>query len=157
MLPASRRWSMLVAAIAVSSGCGTDAQPVELNPTGPIQGLPACASEPAASTEPPVDGVQLPEGAIITKVTPQGPLTTITGYLAMTPVQVRRHYQQREDLEILFIEDEIYEAEILLSDGTYRSFIKALAQCAEGSRFVTVVAPEVDAQGLPVPTQQQGG
>lgn len=133
--------------------CTTEAQPAELNPTGPISGLPACPSPPPASDQPSVAGLALPEGAVVTKVTPTDPLIRVDGYVALTPVQVRRHYQQRDDVEILFIEDEVYEAEILLSDGAHRSYVKALAQCAQGSRFLVVLAPEGEDVTLPAPGQ----
>lgn len=143
--------------VALTAGCSTAPPPTDLNPTGPLSGLPACPAAPAAAGGAPVEGLAVPDGAIVTKVTPQDPLTRVDGYVAMTPVQVRRHYQQRDDLEIIFIEDEIYEAEVLLSDGDHRSYVKALAQCAEGSRFLVVIAPETEGVTLPVPAGAGAG
>lgn len=73
----------------------------------------------------------------------------------MTPVEVREYYAQLDDLQIILIEDEVYEAEVLLSDGEHRSYIEALAQCARGSRFLVVVAPE--GEGVTLPALAQGG
>jgi len=157
-----RRGCRVVAALALALvGCTADGEPAGLNPTGPtersstpaISGLPPCESEPPAAEDTEVPGLVVPDGAVVTTVTPQDPLTRVDGYVAMTPVEVRAYYQQLDDLQIILIEDEVYEAEVLLSDGEYRSYVKALAQCAQASRFLVVVAPEGEGVTLPAPAQ----
>jgi len=102
---------------------------------GPLLGLPPCQAPPEAMAD----------------VQPGDPLVTVTGYIATTPVRVRQYYQGRDDLEIMEIEDEIFEAEALFDNGTHRNYIKAQAVCREGTRLLGVVAPDVDAKGLPAP------
>lgn len=119
------------------------------DPLGPLEALADCEAAPPAEGEAP-EGLLLPEEAVIQNVTPQGPLVNVTAYVPMTPVQFQQTY---EDLgvDILLSENEVYEAELLVSDGTHRNFLKAAALCKEGSSVLAVVAPEVDAEGLPVP------
>jgi hypothetical protein len=151
-----RTAAVAVAALAMLA-CG-DPQP-ELteqgDPLGPLEALADCEGLPAAEGEAP-DGLMLPDGAIIQKVTPQGPLVNVTAYVPMTPVQFEQTYREL-DVEILITENEIYEAELLVSNGTHRNFLKAAALCKEGSSVLAVVAPEVDAEGLPVPQRAGGG
>ncbi len=120
---------------------------------GPLLGLPPCQAPPEAMADVDVDveGLDWPDGAIVTNVQPGDPLVTVTGYIATTPVRVRQYYQGRDDLEIMEIEDEIFEAEALFDNGTHRNYIKAQAVCREGTRLLGVVAPDVDAKGLPAP------
>lgn len=118
---------------------------------GPLQ-LPPCASPPAAVADPP-PGATLPPGAVVTAVQEQGPVTQVMGYVPMTPIQLRVDLQTRAGLTVLTAEDEVFEAELLVSDGTHRTFLKAQAQCAEGSQFVALVAAELDPEAvLPTPT-----
>ena len=134
--------------------------------TGPLVALPDCEDSPVASaagadggtgdeqgpdgiTLP--DGIALPEGTVPSQAVPQGPITTVTGYVPVTPVNVRLGFEAREDLEAIIIEDEVFEAEVLVSDATHRTYVKATAICATGSTVTAMVAAELDAQGLPVP------
>ncbi len=83
---------------------------------GPLLGLPPCQAPPEAMADVDVEGLDWPEGAIVTNVQPGDPLVTVTGYIATTPVGVRQYYQGRSDLEIM-IEDEIFEAEACSTTG----------------------------------------
>ena len=138
-------------ALLVVAGC-SDPEPAltrQGDPLGPLEALAECEGTPAADGEAP-EGLILPEGAVIQKVTPQGPLVNVTAYVPLTPVQFEQTYRDL-DVEILISENEVYEAEMLVSDGTHRNFLKAAALCRQGSSVLAVVAPEVDAEGLPVP------
>lgn len=97
------------------------------------------------------DPVVLPPGALLTEVDQTGPLTNLQGYVPLTPVQTRVFYQEMEDAEILQVEDEIREAEVLLSRLEHRTFFKSQAVCEQGSIFVAVLAPEVEDGALPAP------
>ena len=55
------------------------------------------------------------------------------------------------DITVLLSENEVYEAELLVTNGKHRTFLKATATCAKGSQVLAVVAPEIAAKGLPVP------
>lgn len=152
----------LRAAVIVVAGLGilacSDPQPAlnrQGDPLGPLEALSDCEGLPAAGGEAP-QGLLLPDGAVIQKVTPQGPLVNVTAYVPMTPVQFEQTYRDL-GVEILITENEIYEAELLVSDGTHRNFLKAAALCKEGSSVLAVVAPEVDAEGLPIPQGSGGG
>lgn len=147
------RSRVLAAALVACLGCGPEPiSPLDADPDDPLAALPPCEDPPAGSGEE-VAGIELPEDAVVTEVTEGQPLTTVLGYSSRTPVQIRRDYAERDDLEIFFIEDEIYESEALLGNGTHRTYMKARAVCDRGSRLLLVVAPELDAAGLPVPTQ----
>ena len=139
---------LVVVACAACSQAPPAAAPRD--PSGPLEALAECSAPAPAVTEG-VEGLILPEGALVQQVTPSNPLTNIAAYVEMTPVEFEQHYRNREGIEVLIGENEIYEAEMLVSDGTYRNFLKATAVCARGVQIIGVVAPEVSAEGLPVP------
>lgn len=148
----TRRALTAAAAVVTLTACGGGQQttpPVDL--TGPLEALPPCGPAPAPADVEPPEGLVLPADAVVTGVTTRGPLSQVTGYVAMTPVQVRMYYEGRSDLEQLQIEDEVFEAEILVSDGSRRTFVKARAVCSQGSDVVAVVAAETDAAAVPAP------
>ncbi|MBW3664085.1 MAG: hypothetical protein KY469_13375 [Actinobacteria bacterium] len=145
----------IVIAIALT-GCGGD-DTMQANladvPTGPLTGLPPCGEAPEPLAEPPeVEGLVLPEGAEITQVTETAPLTNVTAYVERTPVQIRLELEADPELEILVSEDEVLEAELLVTDGEHRTFVKARAICDRASVVVGVVAPEEASDVVPVPT-----
>ena len=147
-----RPLSALLCAVALAS-CGEPpaaAPQGEVDPLAPLEALPACPAAPAPLREG-VKGLIVPRRTIIQKVEAQKPLVNVTAFVPMTPAQFEATYKAMTGIEILISENEIYEAELLVSDGSYRNFIKATATCSTGSQLVVVVAPEVDAEGLPVP------
>lgn len=125
----------------------------------PLTALGPCEVEPNILDEEPAEGALLPDGAVLTSQTEQGPLTQIKGYIPMTPVQIRVFYQRQDDYEyeILQVEDEIRESEVLLADGDNRLFVKAQAICELGSVFLAVLAPESSGDQVPVPAGGGGG
>jgi len=138
------RW--IVAAMCVAlTGCGDPAPG-----TAPLEALPACTEPPAAVAEPP-EGFIAPEQAVILQVTPQRPIVQVTAYLPMTPVRARLAYEELDDIKVLISEDEVFEAELLVSNGGYRTYVRATATCREGSHLLAVVAPESAASALPTP------
>jgi hypothetical protein len=152
-----RRRAPLAAVLVACLGCGAPAvSPLDADPDAPLAALPPCGDLPAGSGQD-VLGVELPEEAIVEDVTEEPPLITVTGYAPRTPVQIRRDYAERDDLEVFFIEDEIYESEAMVGNGTHRTYVKATAVCDRGSRLLMVVAPELDAAGLPVPATASPG
>lgn len=146
-----RGFCAVVAALLLLAACGEADEPFDLDSTEPLAALPPCESPPAAADAAPVDGLVVPAGTVVTGVAPQGPLVSVQGYIPMTPIQIRMDYGERADVELLVLEDEVYEAEVLLASGAHRMYMKASARCEQGSSFSAVVAPEVDAEGLPVP------
>lgn len=121
-------------------------------PTGPLTALSECGALPAPAEVPVPDGAQLPDGAVVTSSLEQGPLVNVTAEVHTTPVNIRLAYEARDDLELIVVEDEVFEAELLVSDGTHRTYIKASATCQTGSTVLAVVAPENDDAPLPVPS-----
>lgn len=93
----------------------------------------------------------LPPNSVISGVTRQDPLVTVMAFVPMTPVQIEAAYPAMDGITVLVTENEIYEAELLISNGAHRNFLKATATCSTGSQVMVVVAPEVDADGLPLP------
>lgn len=139
----------------LTSGCeGSQQTGVDPNApaTGPLMALSECEDMPEPADVADVVGAQLPEGAVVTSSVVQGPLTNVTAQVPTTPVNIRLAFEQRDDLQILVIEDEVFEAELLVSDGTHRTYLKASAICQTGSTLLAVVAPENSAgDALPVP------
>ena len=115
-----------------------------------LTALADCPSPPPASVDT-VEGMTAPPGTVVTKVVQQDPLTNVNGYVPMTPAQFEASFRTLEEVTILLSENEVYEAELLITNGTHRTFFKATATCRRGSTLLAVVAPEVDAEGLPLP------
>lgn len=113
--------------------------------------LPICEEQPSPPPPPEVPGLTLPDEATVFSTQELGPVTQAEGVVEMTPVDVRAYYEGREDLELLNVEDERVEAEILVSDGTYRMFVKAQILCATASNFTATVGTEANSQAVPVP------
>jgi hypothetical protein len=138
---------------AAPAATAAPASPGDIDPAllEPLTMLGPCTVEPNAIDEEPVDGALLPDGAVLTSQTAQGPLTQIKGYIPMTPVQIRVFYQRQDTFEVLQVEDEVRESEVLLADGNHRLFVKAQAICELGSVFLAVVAPESSGNQVPLP------
>lgn len=142
------RFLPALAIAALVTACGTE-EPARIDVSGPLTNLPPC--EEFGSGRRPVEGLVVPESAVIKGVVTRGPTRNVRGFIPLTPVQIRKYYEERSDLEILAIEDEIYEAEALVTSRGYRTFIKAEAICDRGSRFIAVVASELEAGQVPTP------
>lgn len=93
----------------------------------------------------------MPPTARLTAVRAQPPLTQLNGYVESTPVEIREWIEAQPDLEVVASEDEGYESELLVTDGTWRTFVKARAVCASGSLLAEVIAPEDSDAVLPTP------
>jgi len=116
---------------------------------GPLTALPEC-QPPPQPVQDSVPGLVLPEGSVITNVERQHPLTTVHGYVPVTPVNVRIFYAtQRDELDFSELEDEIYEAEALYTLGVHNAYVKAQATCATGSQLIAVVGPSGENAPLP--------
>jgi hypothetical protein len=122
-------------------------------PTGAFDeaALPICEEQPSPPAWPEIPGLTLPEEAMVFSMQEMGPITQAEGVVEMTPLDVRAYYEGRDDLQLLSIEDERVEAEILVTDGTYRMFVKAQILCATASNFTATVGREEDSAAVPVP------
>lgn len=114
---------------------------------GPLVALPECDAPPKGMAAD-VSGLLLPDGAVVTAVEDVGQLVSVRAYIEQTPIQVREFYGAEPGLELFEIEDEIYEAEVLFGGDEYRSYVKAQAQCQQGSILLVYVGPG-DGGGLP--------
>lgn len=163
-----RRWLLVVASWAVFAtgtllGCSSDssadppdtpvgastdaedaapttAARVPIDEGGPLLGLPAC-EPPPEGVDADVEGLVLPDGAVITDVQDQGQLINVRGYVEQTPIQVRQFYADEPGLELFELEDETYEAEVLFGGAKYNSYVKVQAQCQQGSSLLVFVGP----------------
>ena len=115
--------------------------------------LPDCDEPPAEQDVGEVEGLVVPEGVRLTGIEHDGPLTTVTGWVGMNPIDVRRFYERRTlgVLKTLMIEDEILEAEALMESRTHRLYIKAQAACRDASKLWIVVAEHVAKADVPDP------
>lgn len=120
--------------------------------SGPLTALSTCGPPPAAADVELPDGLVLPEESVVTGTTVNGPLTQVRGYAGRTPVEVRAHYEALAGVDVLQAEDEVFEAELLVSDGDHRTYVKAVAVCAQGSTLDVLVAPESAAGAVPTPS-----
>jgi hypothetical protein len=147
------RLVFLVLAVLAAGACAEGGAPAaQQTPdlAGPLQALPPCEAPPEGIDEV-VKGLIAPEGIIVTDVRVQKPLTNVSAYIEQTPIQFEAMYTKMEDITILSSENEIFEAEMLISDGKYRNFLKAAAMCDQGSQLLIVIAPEIAAETLPTP------
>jgi hypothetical protein len=99
-----------------------------------------------------IEGLELPEGAFLTEVTDQGELVRVQGYVPLTPILFQLTFREREDLEMITVENEIHESETLYSDGERRVFLKAAAVCELGSVFLAAIAADANADAVPSPS-----
>lgn len=131
----------------------TDGSDVAIDPRllEPLTALGPCTATPTPLGETAAEGALFPEGAVLTSQQTTGPLTSMEGYIPMTPVQIRVFYQDQDRYDVVQVEDEIRESEVLLADGNNRLFVKAQAICELGSIFVAVLAPEAAGDQVPAP------
>lgn len=150
-----RRFLAVVVAAYAVGACAEAGEPATA-PTGPaglaasLPALPECPSPPPG-IDADVPGLQLPEGSVVISTTDQKPVVNVSAFVPMTPAQFEASYRGLSGVTVLLSENEVFEAELLISRGSYRNFLKATATCEQGSQVLAVVAPEVDAQGLPLP------
>ena len=134
-----------------TAGATTTTDPNEL-----YRDFVECDPLPESIPFEPVEGMATLDGVAVTDVSETGPITSVTGLVDQTPVDIRDAFVDRDDVELVYLEDEGYEAEILLDTGDWRTFIKATIRCRTGSVIAFIVAPDEESQALPVPGQQGG-
>ena len=114
-------------------------------------GLPPCGKPPSEDPTPPPPGSVMPPTARLTAVRAEPPLTQLNGYVESTPAEIREWIEAQPDLEVVMSVDNGDESELLVTDGTWRTFVKARAVCADGSLLAEVIAPEGSDAVLPTP------
>ena len=165
----------LGALVALGSGCGGAAPqpaPAPATPddasastagatTSPLadagaiyEQLSPCPAPPTPIAHDPVEGLVIPPGTVVTDVQAVGPITSVSGFVELTPLEIRDLYADDPEVELLYIEDEGFEAEILVEREGVRTFIKATIRCRTGSAVAGIVSS--DPASLPRPGQQAG-
>lgn len=168
-----RTVGLVLVLLATACGGGGDGDPVadgvEVPATfatdiasellAPLEGLGECGEQPeAVAPVDSVEGLHLPDGARLTAVSQDGPLVQVEGWVPLTPIGVRADYVSAANLEVLEIinvEDEIWESETLVTDGQHRLFVKAQGICRTESIFVALITAEDGSP--PAPLGQDGG
>ncbi len=149
----ARRVVAIVVGVALA-GCGGADDPATSGNPGDamLANLPSCDRVPldeAPEVGDVVDGLVFPDGARVTSVVEQGALVTVEGSIRMTPLELRADYEGRADVELLRIEDEVFETEVLLRSAGRRMYLRATALCADGTALMAVVGPDSEDAGLP--------
>lgn len=117
-----------------------------------LANLPSCDRVPldeGPDSGDEVDGLVFPDGARVSSVVEQGSLVTVEGSIRMTPLDLRADYEGRSDVELLRIEDEVFETEVLLRSAGRRMYLRATALCADGTALMAVIGPDSEDAGLP--------
>jgi hypothetical protein len=114
-------------------------------------GLPPCGKPPSPAPQPPPPGAVLPPNSRITAVREQPPRVQLNGYVEATPAEVRRWIEANDDLEVVLAEGDAGQAELLVTDGTWRTFVAARAVCDDASLLAEVIAPQESDAVLPTP------
>ena len=153
----------VVAWLLLAAGCGSDgvpdlppgidgqAAPSSAATADPLAGLPPCVPPDSPSTRA-VEGLVLPPGTVVQSVRTTGPVTEVRGFVERTPLQVHGFYEARDDVRMLNLEEEGFEAEALYSTPGVRVYVKAKAFCASGSSVLAVVGSgEAAARAVPTP------
>lgn len=142
------RLACVLIVLLSAGGCGPERATTAQD--DPYAGYPPCQDAPAAGEVEPVRGLVLPAEARVLSASTAGPLTTVNAYVDATPLAVRAELTRLDGVEVLHVEDEVFEAELLLAADGRRSLVKAVAVCDAASRIVAVVGPE-GGEGLPSP------
>lgn len=142
----------------VAASDATDSPFVLTDQTNELyEGFIDCDPLPDGVDEAPPAEMVLPDGMVITDLTEVGPLISATGFVDATPIDLRDAFVERDDVEVVHLEDEGFEAEILIDGGSTRTYIKASIRCRTGSVVQVLLGPDDEAQALPVPGQAAGG
>lgn len=145
----------IVAAFCAAAlmGCGAD------EPVGATAGdggasdisLPACGKPPSEDPTPPPAGALTPPGSRLTAVRHSGEVTQLNGYVESDPTAVREWIETQPDLDVVATSQTPQVTELLVTDGTWRTFISVRAVCADGSLFAQVIARQDSDAVLPSP------
>lgn len=153
-MSAGRRRLAAAALVALTlAACGGADEPGSGNRADAMLGnLPSCDRVPldeGGEVSADVAGLVLPDGAWVTSVLEQESLVSVEGVVRMTPLDVRADYESRTDVELLRVEDEIFETEVLLRADGRRMYLRATALCADGTSLTAVIGPDSEDAGLP--------
>lgn len=145
--------AVLVVALPVLAACGgSDDEEPAGRADAMLANLPSCDRVPldeAPEVTDQVTGLVLPAGARLTSVLEQGAVVSVEGTVRMSPLDIRADYEGRADIDLLRVEDEVFEAEVLARADGHRMYLRATALCADASSLSAMVGPDSDDTGLP--------
>ncbi|HVM21338.1 MAG TPA: hypothetical protein VM307_15370 [Egibacteraceae bacterium] len=137
-----------VALLAMTACAGSPAAPAA---------LPACGHPPSPAAQPPPDGALLPPGTTLQAVRDQGARVQINAYTQSTPDGVEQWIHDRDDLEVDAVHRDGHQTELLVTGGTWRTYVSVRGVCADGSLMAQVIAPADADVALPQPGQKGNG
>jgi hypothetical protein len=141
------RRGVLVVAAALLAGCGGDGSADAGAPT--VRVKPGCERIAPPAGGRPATGLLLPRARVVPAPSRQRAndpeITIASGYIELEPAQLLAAFKRRPELKIVFDEDEGFDAEVMVTDGTWRNFWKVVKRCPGGSSFTTTIAPELAA------------
>jgi hypothetical protein len=135
--------SVLAAASLLAAGCGDDEESTQ---AATVKTKPGCERiAPAGASKAPA-GLHVPDAKVV--VGPSKPregeeqITIVSGYIELDPSKLAAAFRGHEGWKILFDENDGYDAEVMVTDGTTRNFWKLVRRCEGGSSFTATLAPE---------------
>ncbi len=143
--------ALVAVVLATACGAAGPATSIARDPGAIYADFPECGPLPAPSPHDPVEGLVQPDGMVVVEVRRTGPITAVTGFVDATPLELRDAFAGRPGVEVISVEDEGFEAEVLVDSGDFRTFLKATIRCRTGSIVALVVARDADAEQLPTP------
>lgn len=126
-------------------------EPLATSRTDSTVALPACGRPPSEHPTPPPPGAVMPPLSRLTAVREATPRTQLTGYVESTPAAVREWIEAQPDLEVLASANTPGQAEFLVTDGTWRTYLSVRAVCLEASLLSEVITAEDSGARLPTP------
>ena len=135
-------------AAALLAGCGGDgSSSTRTGTTSPAAPAPSFEVPPGCERAAPKTVVTAPVPGLVASTTPvifeavgkTGTATRAKGFIAMKPGQFVAEFRARKDVQLLFSENEGFEAEVLVAAGETQTFYKLTSACDGGSEVVAVV------------------
>lgn len=147
------RWVTVLLCCCLLASCEDDTArpPPAVSQTATDLGLPACGTPPSEDPTPPPPGAVLPPTARLTAVREGSPRTQLTGYIESTPAIASQWIETQSGFEIISSNVTLEQSEFLVTDGTWRTYVKVRAVCSDASLLSEVIAAEGSGAQLPSP------
>lgn len=146
---------LLCCALPACDGA-TPAGPVAASEAHGDVDLPPCGKPPSEDPTTPPPGAVLPPTARLTAVREEPPAIQLNGYVEATPAGVREWIEAQPDLDVVSTDDDGDEIQLLVTDGTWQTFVSIRAVCADGSSLAEVIAAQGAGAVLPTPAGSPG-
>ena len=113
--------------------------------------LPACGKPPSEDPTSPPPGALMPPTARLTATREGWPRKQLTGYVESTPAAVREWVEAQPDLDVLGSSESAERVQMLVTDGTWRTYLTVRSVCLEGSLFTQIITAADSGAPLPSP------